>query len=193
MLLLLLALLQTPTGAGGGAVLPPEEAKATLQSCQMTDKGWVCHYQIPSTTIIRPLDSSDTTPSVTSAPTLPMTPLAMTPQPVEPAAPQPAAAPPAASPSAALAIAPPVAPHDADAEHSRQTRLIARCADAKWYSPCLPGERTEAKLLRDAATLRSKVTGLLSEQRCDEAIKVALEGGDLPLAREARAFCTPDH
>lgn len=176
MLLLLLALLQAPTGSGGGASLPPEEAKATLQSCQMTDKGWVCHYQIPSTTIIRPLEASGETSGATSAPTLPLTPL-----PVEPAAPQPAAS----------AVVPPVASHDADAEHSRQTRLIARCADAKWYSPCLPGERTEAKLLRDAATLRGKVTGLLSEQRCDEAIKVALEGGDLPLAREARAFCAP--
>jgi hypothetical protein len=171
MLLLLLALLQTPTVSGAMASAPPEEAKATLQSCQMTDKGWVCHYQIPSTTIIRPLDSSEAAPSVTSAPTLPLTPL-----PVEPAPP---------------ATAPMAAPHDADAEHSRQTRLIARCADAKWYSPCLPGERTEAKLLRDAAALRGKVTTLLSEQRCDEAVKMALEGGDLPLAREARAFCAP--
>ncbi len=176
MLLLLLALLQTPPVSGGLASAPPEEAKATLQSCQMTDKGWVCHYQIPSTTIIRPLESSETTPSVTSAPTLPMTPL-----PVEPAAPQPSALPPV----------------DHTAELSRQTRLIARCADAKWYSPCLPGERTEAKLLREAtqnaATLRGKVTGLLSEQRCDEAVKAALEGGDLHLAREAREFCAPSH
>ena len=53
MLLLLLALLQAPTGSGGGASLPPEEAKATLQSCQMTDKGWVCpvsytHLTLPT-------------------------------------------------------------------------------------------------------------------------------------------------
>jgi hypothetical protein len=157
MLLLLLALLQAA---------PPEEAKATLQSCQMGEKGWVCHYQIPSTTIVRPLEASDAAHSVTASPTLPMTPL-----PVEP---------PAAAPA-----------YDDAAEHARQTRLIARCADAKWYSPCLPGERTEARLLRDAVTLRGKVTTLLSEQRCGEAIKMALEGGDLPLAREARAFCAP--
>ncbi|NQE63118.1 hypothetical protein [Caulobacter sp. RHG1] len=179
MLLLLLALLQTSAASEGLATAPPEEAKATLQSCQMTDKGWVCHYQIPSTTIIRPLEAPDATPSVTSAPTLPMIPV-----PMEPVAPQVSAPPPAAA-------------VDHTAEVSRQTRLIARCADAKWYSPCLPGERTEAKLLREAsqnaATLRGKVTTLLSEQRCDEAIKTALEGGDLPLAREAREFCAPAH
>lgn len=173
MLLLLLALLQTPSSS----VLPPEEAKATLQSCQMTDKGWVCHYQIPSTTIIRPLEGAGEEPAVAAAPSLPLTPA-----PAEPAAAKPPA--------------PAAAPHDDAAEASRQTRLIARCADAKWYSPCLPGERTEARMLRDAAhnatALRGKVTTLLSEQRCDEAIKAALEGGDLPLAREARAFCAPD-
>jgi hypothetical protein len=40
------------------------------------------------------------------------------------------------------------------------------------------------------AALRTRVTGLLSEAKCDEAVKTALAGGDLPLAREARDFCT---
>ena len=153
MLLLLVALLQ--------AASPPQETKATLQSCETTEKGWVCHYQIPSaSTIVRPLDAPP--PAMASAPV------------------------------AGDESKPRLAAADS-AEASRQTRLIARCADAKWYAPCLPGERKEARLLRDAAvsaaTLRSKVTSLLSENRCDEAVKTALEGGDLPLAREAREFC----
>ena len=152
MLLLLLVLLQ--------ASPPPQETKATLQSCETTDKGWVCHYQVPAGTIVAPLDPS-------SAPTV--------------------------TPPAAESAKPTVTASTESAEAARQTRLIARCADAKWYSPCLPGERKEARILRDAAvsaaTLRGKVTTLLSEQRCDDAVKVALEGGDLPLAREARAFC----
>lgn len=79
------------------------------------------------------------------------------------------------------------------AEAARRARLIAKCADATWLSICLPGERREARRLRDEAAvraaLRGKVTGLLSENRCDEAVKTALAGGDMDLAREARAFC----
>jgi len=167
MLLLLIALLQTAEPSS-------QETKATLQSCETTDKGWVCHYQIPQATIVRPLDPA---PSMMVAP--PSATVA------DPAPPQPQSLPPA----------PVVAPKDDRAEAGRQTRLIARCADAKWYSPCLPGERKEAQILREAAlnaaTLRGNVTTLLSEKRCDDAVKTALEGGDLGLAREAREFCAP--
>ena len=160
MLLLMLALLQ--------ASAPAEETRATLQSCQTTDKGWVCHYQMPTEMTVKPLEGQ---PPVMAPPSS-----------VELA--------PAARAKPAEAPAP-----ETTTDLSRQTRLIARCGDAKWYSPCLPGERKEAQLLREAATksaaLRGKVTALLSENRCDEAVKAALEGGDLPLAREARAFCAP--
>lgn len=161
MLLLILAVLQTSA--------PAEEARATLQSCQTTDKGWVCHYQMPTQMTVKPLEGQ---PPVVAPPAS-----------VE-LSPAPAAKP---EPEAPVAEKP--------ADLSRQTRLIARCGDAKWYSVCLPGERKEAQLLKAAAAksaaLRAKVTGLLSENRCDEAVKAALEGGDLPLAREARAFCAP--
>jgi hypothetical protein len=161
MLLLLLAVLQTSA--------PAEETRATLQSCQMTDKGWVCHYQLPTQMTVKPLEGQ---PPVLAPPAS-----------VE-LSPAPAAKPEAEAPVA-----------DKPADLSRQTRLIARCGDAKWYSVCLPGERKEAQLLKEAAAksaaLRAKVTGLLSENRCDDAVKAALEGGDLPLAREARAFCAP--
>lgn len=161
MLLLILAVLQTSA--------PAEEARATLQSCQTTDKGWVCHYQMPTQMTVKPLEGQ---PPVVAPPAS----VELSPAPA--AKPEPEA---------------PVAEKSADL--SRQTRLIARCGDAKWYSVCLPGERKEAQLLKEAAAksaaLRAQVTGLLSENRCDEAVKAALEGGDLPLAREARAFCAP--
>jgi hypothetical protein len=157
------------------ASAPAEETRATLQSCQTTDKGWVCHYQMPTEMTVKPLEGQP-----------------------------PVMAPPASVELSAAASAKPVSEKpvkapapaaEAAADLSRQTRLIARCGDAKWYSPCLPGERKEAQLLKEAAAksaaLRGKVTGLLSENRCDEAVKAALEGGDLPLAREARAFCVP--
>lgn len=166
MLLLLIALLQTAEPSS-------QETKATLQSCETTEKGWVCHYQIPQATIVRPLDPA---PPTTMVPPSPVT--------LNNPAPRPPQQPPQA---------PAVAPIDNRAEAARQTRLIARCADAKWYSPCLPGERKEAQILREAAlnaaALRSHVTTLLSEKRCDDAVKTALEGGDLSLAREAREFC----
>lgn len=79
------------------------------------------------------------------------------------------------------------------AEAQRQERLINRCADAPWYSLCLPEDRREARRLRDAAVvraaLRGEVTRLLSEQKCEDAVRAALAGGDMALAREARDFC----
>lgn len=79
------------------------------------------------------------------------------------------------------------------AEAQRQERLINRCADAPWYSLCLPEDRREARRLRDAAlartTLRGEVTQLLSENKCEDAVRTALAGGDMDLAREARDFC----
>lgn len=150
--LLLLAL------AGGADA---EVGQATLQSCEMTPSGWVCHYKMPPVTLVGTPDAGGAV--MTAPPTAP-------------------------------AVLP--APAEVDpAEASRQARLIARCADASWLALCLPGDRREARRLRDeaaaAAALRSRVTGLLSESKCAEAVKTALAGGDLALAREARAFCTP--
>ncbi len=137
---------------------------ATLQSCEMTPSGWVCQYRIPAVTVIE---------TVEGAPTI---------RPLIPPAPPPATTP-----------AP--APDRSAVETSRQARLIARCADATWKSLCLPGDRAEARRLRAATqarqTLRAEVTKLLSEGKCPEAVKAALAGADLDLAREARSFCTP--
>lgn len=71
--------------------------------------------------------------------------------------------------------------------------LVTRCADAGWMSLCLPGDRRQARALRDASVAyeakRRDVTALLAQGRCDAAVTTALEAGHLNLAREARAFC----
>jgi len=159
MWLLLLALADGP---------PQQEGQAALQSCEMTPSGWVCTYKMPPITLIG-------TPELKPPSSVPAPPAAAAPA---------AATNPAAAPTRTEAEV---------AEETRKTRLIARCADAGWLAMCLPGERKEARRLKAeaeaAAALRGKVTGLLSENRCEEAVKVALTGGDLALAREARAFC----
>lgn len=149
MILLLLALADGPAS---------QEGQATLQSCEMTAGGWVCHYKMPPVTLLGTPDSAP--PVIVTRPP--------------------------------DAVSAPVSETDR-AEAARQARLIARCADASWLALCLPGDRREARRLRDEAdaraALRTKVTALLAEGRCDEAVKTALNGADLALAREAQAFC----
>ncbi len=81
-------------------------------------------------------------------------------------------------------------------EEMRQAKLIRRCADASWMSLCTPGDRKEARELKEAAearaTLRLKVTTLVADGRCPDAVGAALQGGDLSLAREIREFCSVD-
>lgn len=156
MIALLIALAGAPAEAA-------QDGQATLKSCDMTPGGWVCHYQMPSVTLLVSPDGKSSPVTVPAAP----------------------------------ATLPAAAPTDevARAEAARQARLIANCADATWLSLCLPADRREARRLKEAAAvqaaLRGRVTGLLSEGRCDDAVRTALAGGDLALAREARAFCTP--
>ena len=169
-LLLALSLGQVPDAPVPDVTPAPQDsqtAQATLQSCQMTSTGWVCNYQMPAV-ILRgapPGSVVMTDPPAISVP-LPRT----VPNPVPP-----------------LEIS--------STEADRQARLIARCADASWLSLCLPGDRREARILRDAANvraaLRGEVTRLMSENRCDDAVRVALAGADMTLAWEVRSFCAP--
>lgn len=146
-----------------------QEARATLQSCEMTPAGWVCNYQMPAV-ILRP--SAPGSVVMTDPPAISVPVPRTVPTPV---------------PAAEIN----------SAEADRQARLIARCADASWLSLCLPDDRREARILRDAAiaraALRDEVSRLLSESRCDEAVRAALAGGDMALASEVRNrnFCAP--
>ena len=150
-----------------GAVAP-QEGQATLQSCEMTPAGWVCTYRMPPVTLVgSPVVGP---PSSVSPSALPVNP-----------------------PTFAPSITPVAA--DDKGEAARQARLIANCAEASWLSLCLPADRREAKRLQAAAkikaSLRGEVTQLLAKNQCPEAVKTALTGGDLALAREAREFCAP--
>lgn len=138
---------------------PQETERAFLRSCEMTESGWICRYQIPSVTAV-PVTALNESPAAGTPPTDP--------------------APPTPGPeSSALAEA--------------EARLIMRCAEASWLSLCLPGERRQARALRDAAAARDErrveVGRLLGEGRCEDAVRLALTAGDLDLAREARGFC----
>jgi hypothetical protein len=158
--LLALSLSQVPDAAPAS-----QDAQATLQSCEMTPAGWVCNYRMPPV-ILR--GAPPETVIMTDQPAIAV------------------AVPPTVSPSV-----PP--PEVSSVEADRQARLIARCADASWLSLCLPGDRREARILRDAANararLRGEVMGLLSENKCDEAVRAALAGADMTLAWEVRNFC----
>lgn len=142
----------------------PQEVRVP---CESTPAGWVC--RMPPV-ILRPSppgSAAMTDPPANSVPVPPSVPT----------------------------LAPPV--EISSAEANRQARLIARCADASWLSLCLPDDRREARILRDAAiaraALRVEVTRLLSESRCDDAVRTALAGGDMALATEVRSrnFCAP--
>lgn len=158
-ILLALALGQVPETAPGA-----QEVQATLQSCEMTPAGWVCNYRMPAV-ILRGVPPESVVLTDQPAISVPV--------------------PPTVSPEPPAEIS--------TAEADRRARLIARCADASWLSLCLPGDRREARILRDAAearaALRTEVTRLLSEDRCEDARRAALAGGDLTLAWEVRNFC----
>lgn len=165
-LLLALSLAQDPDAAPATS-----EARATLQSCEMTPQGWVCNYQMPAV-ILRP--SVPGSVVMTDPPAIALS-----------------------VPPTVSTLIPPRPPEISSEEADRQARLIARCADASWLSLCLPDDRREARTLRDAAVaraaLRLEVARLLSEERCDEAVTAALAGGDIALAWEVRNrnFCAP--
>jgi hypothetical protein len=70
-----------------------------------------------------------------------------------------------------------------------------RCAGRDWLfvDGCSAGAHTEALRLRAARqageNLRRQVSELLALDDCAGAVRTALSGGDINLAREAREFC----
>jgi hypothetical protein len=131
-------------------------------TCAVENGRWVCRYEAPATSI------TIVPPAATSTP-----------------APAAIVTPPSTSPTT----------RTESEREAWEARLIVRCADAGLVSLCSGAERRQARALREAETvrqaLRREVTGLLSQNKCEDAVRVALEGGDLELAREARAFCAP--
>lgn len=175
MISLMFALLAAPTAPPGG-----QAVSAVLQSCAMEGGRWVCRYAVPDIEIV-PVPNGDV---VTDAP----------------AAVLDAASDAAGATAGPLAPAPPppvdrgpIRPIDAGVLTEREAQLVARCADAGWMSLCLPDDRRAARTLRDAQAaylaVRREVARLLGQDDCDAAVRAALNGGYMGLARETRDFC----
>ncbi|WP_428151510.1 hypothetical protein [Brevundimonas sp.] len=195
---LMFALLASP------AVVETQAIQATLQSCAEENGRYVCRYAVPDIMIV-PIEGSNivadapsvvlgngSSPEAPSPETLPPAPSSTV---IGPAAPPvaPSAAP-AVAPATTAAVDPgPIRPIDAGVLTERESQLVSRCADAGWVSLCLPDDRRAARTLRDRQeaylAVRREVTRLLSDDDCDAAVKAALDGGYLGLARETRDYC----
>lgn len=148
-----------------GALLT-QDAKATLENCVLEEGRWVCRYRLPDVQLVQ----GDTTAEVpTEIRTEPDT---------RPTGPN--------SAPVSLSLDPGVLTED-------QRRLVTRCAAAGWLSLCTKADRAQAQSLQASATAyentRVQVGQLLSDGNCGDAVSLALAGGYLGLAREARAFC----
>ncbi len=190
----------------GPAVVETQAVQAQLQSCALESGRYVCRYAVPDIVIV-PVPGTDVVadaPAVvlgsgsapTEAPSVEAIPPAPTATVTEPAAP------PVAPPTAPATTAPTttadagsIRPIDAGVLTERESQLVARCADAGWMSLCLPDDRRAARTLRDKQNaylaVRREVTRLLAADECEDAVKAALDGGYLALARETRDYCTP--
>lgn len=195
MISLMFALIASPM-----AVSADQAVQATLQSCSMEGGRWVCRYAVPDIEIV-PIPGSDivanapaTILSIAPSPesgtthTSPVTVPATTTAPATTGATPPTTGVATVEPG-------PIRPIDAGVLTENEARLVSRCADAGWMSLCLPDDRRAARSLRDKQNaylaVRRDVTRLLGENQCQAAVRTALDGGYLALARETREYCTP--
>jgi hypothetical protein len=183
------------------AAMPESQAvQASLQSCALENGRYVCRYAVPDILIV-PVPGTNIVAdapaailgSAPSAETESVPPEALVPVPT-PAAIAPASpAAPNVTPPATTAEAGPIRPIDAGVLTEREAQLVARCADAGWMSLCLPDDRRAARSLRDKQdayqAVRRDVARLLGDDQCDAAVKAALDGGYMGLARETRDYC----
>jgi hypothetical protein len=182
--LILAAFIAAPASLSG-----PQAVQATLQSCAMEGGRWVCRYAVPDIEIV-PLPGNDIVadaPSVILGVRPDEAPSATEGAPTTGTIVEPSATPAPVEPDRrALTL-------EGSALTEREARLVARCAEAGWMSLCLPDDRRAARALRDKeaayTAVRLDVTRLLADDRCDDAVKAALDSGYLALARETRAFC----
>jgi hypothetical protein len=181
MISLMFALLAGPAAAPGS-----QAVSATLQSCAMEGGRWVCRYAVPDIEIVPVPDSN----VVTDAPAAV---LGAAPDAADAATGARVPSPSGPEPAAPTVDRGPVRTVDAGVLTEREARLVARCAEAGWMSLCLPDDRRAARSLRDAQTaylaVRRDVTRRLGEDDCAAAVRAALDGGYLALARETRDYC----
>ena len=192
MISLMFALLASPLLAPPVALTEGGQAvQASLQSCALENGRYVCRYAVPDILIVpvpgtnivadAPATVLGSAPSVETE-TVP--PEALIPVPVAPTT---------SAPAAPAAEAGPILPIDSGVLTEREAQLVTRCADAGWMSLCLPDDRRAARTLRERQdayqAVRLEVARLLGQQKCDLAVKTALDGGYMGLARETRDYC----
>ena len=186
------------------AAVGPQAVQAQLQSCALESGRYVCRYAVPDIMIV-PVPGTDI---VADAPAVVLSNgsgvAALSPETVVPDAvaativttesttgAATASTTPPVTPAAVEAG--PIRPIDAGVLTEREAQLVARCADAGWMSLCLPDDRRAARTLRDKQNayqaVRRDVSRLLGADDCDAAVKAALDGGYLGLARETRDYC----
>lgn len=189
---LLFALLASPVLVE--AAPAPQAIQATLQSCAVENGRYVCRYAVPDIMIV-PVPGTNI---VADAPAVVLSGGSDGAE-----APSPENVPPAPTtlvtdlplaPTTMAAVDPgPVRPIDTGVLTEREAQLVSRCADAGWMSLCLPDDRRAARTLRDKQeaylAVRRDVTRLLGDDQCDAAVRTALDGGYLALARETRDYC----
>lgn len=201
MISLIFALLASPVVLHEGAVPESQAVQASLQSCALENGRYVCRYAVPDILIV-PVPGTNIVAdapaailgSAPSADAVSVPPEALVPVPTTATAAPASPAAPTVTPSATAAEAGPIRPIDAGVLTEREAQLVARCADAGWMSLCLPDDRRAARTLRDKQNayqaVRRDVARLLSDDQCDAAVKAALDGGYMGLARETRDYCT---
>ena len=194
MISLMFALLAGPT-------VESQAVQAEFQACALENGRYVCRYVVPDIVIV-PVPGANITadapaavlgsaPSATEATGSPR--LAVPAIPLDAAPPVRPTTTGAVPVTTAVVDPGPIRPIDTDVLTERETQLVARCADAGWVSLCMPDDRRAARTLRDKQTaylaVRREVTRLLGEERCEAAVRSALDGGYLSLARETREYC----
>lgn len=152
------------------ALLSAQPQAATLEGCDFVENRWICRYRLPE---IQLVGSPPTTAIVPSSEPPPAT---------------------AAVVGAEVAAVVPVA-RDRGVLTESESELVARCAEARWLSLCLPSQRVEARRLRDEAqayeAARLRVGELITGGDCEGALGHALSNGYFGLARESQTFCAP--
>lgn len=185
--------------AGPMTLSEAQAVQASLQSCALENGRYVCRYAVPDILIV-PVPGTNIVAdapatvlgSAPSVETVTVPPETLIPVPTAPTTSAPVT-PPASPPTAPAVEAGPVRPIDSGVLTEREAQLVNRCADAGWMSLCLPDDRRAARTLRDRQdayqAVRREVTRLLGQDDCDLAVKAALDGGYMGLARETRDYC----
>ena len=170
------------------AAMAGQPQAATLEGCEFVDQRWICRYRLPEVQLLTTEPLAPTSVPVS----VPVTPTGT----AEGTSAESSGATSVSSTSSGTSTTTAemtALSRDPGVLTESETSLVARCAEARWMSLCLPSQRIEARRLRDLAqayeAARLRVGHLLSEGDCSGARAHALSGGYFRLARETQDLC----